>query len=173
MSDNFTACLAFTLKAEGGFVDDPYDPGGATNKGITLATFQAFTGNPDATPTDLKLIEDTTVSDIYQSGYWAPARAAELPPGVDLMTFDMAVNSGAREAILLLQRAAKVHQDGIIGPITLAAVQAVDPLALVLSLGSAQYWFYRGLPTWQHFGRGWASRVKAREDAATTLAKGS
>ena len=168
MSDNFQACLAFTLQQEGGFVDDPYDPGGATNMGITLATYKRFA--PEVTVADLKVIPPEVVSVIYQTGYWGPSQAANFPAGVDLMMFDMAVNAGPARAAKLLQQSLGVTADGDIGPITLAAAAAKDPMDLIQSLGSAQYWFYRDLSTWANFGRGWTARVKAREDAATALA---
>ena len=170
MSNNFQACLAFTLQQEGGFVDDPYDPGGATNMGITLATFQRY--SPTATVADLQAIDQATVAMIYQFGYWQPSQAPAFAPGVDLMMFDMSVNAGPGRAAKLLQQCLGVAMDGDIGPITLAAAQAKDPIGLIKSLGSAQYWFYRDLSTWANFGRGWTARVKAREDAATALVNG-
>ena len=169
--DNFQACLAFTLQQEGGFVDDPYDPGGATNMGITLATYQDWF--PQATVADLRAIDAATVSEIYENDYWFESDAAEFAPGVDLMMFDMAVNAGPVRAAKLLQQCLGVAQDGRIGPITLAAAIAKAPLDLIKSLGSAQYWFYHGLSDWPNFGRGWTKRVKAREDAATALAQKS
>ena len=169
--DDFQACLAFTLGQEGGFVDDPYDPGGATNMGITLATYKRY--SPTATVADLQAIDPVTVAMIYQFGYWQPSKAPAFAPGVDLMMFDMAVNAGPVRAAKLLQQCLGVAQDGDIGPITLAAAQAKDPMGLIKSLGSAQYWFYHGLSDWPNFGRGWTKRVKAREDAATALAQKS
>ena len=169
--DNFQACLAFTLQQEGGFVDDPYDPGGATNMGITLGTYQEWF--PQATVADLRAIDAATVSEIYENDYWYASGAVEFAPGVNLMMFDMAVNAGPTRAVKLLQQCLGVAQDGRIGPITRAAVAMKSPLDLIKSLGSAQYWFYHGLSTWPNFGRGWTKRVKAREDAATVLAQNS
>ena len=119
--DNFQACLAFTLQQEGGFVDDPYDPGGATNMGITLATYREWF--PQATVADLRVIDSATVSEIYENDYWFASDADQFASGVDLMMFDMAVNAGPARAAKLLQQCLGVAQDGRIGPITLAAAK--------------------------------------------------
>jgi len=161
----FQQCLQFTLTAEGGFVDNPDDPGGATNKGITLRTFQRY--RPKATIEDLKAIDDETVVVIYNDGYWLPCHCAALPTGADLMVFDMAVNAGVRASTLMLQRAVDATPDGFIGPATLKSARSHQPSELVALLEQAQLRYYQSLPGWQHFSRGWSSRLALRAAAAS------
>lgn len=169
MSDTFLQCLAFTLQEEGGFVDNRFDPGGATNKGITLNTFRAFKGNFGLDVADLKAISDADVMTIYRKWYWAPCKCDKLPAGVDLSVFDMAVNAGVSRSAKLLQRIVDVDDDGVIGDITLAAVAKFPLDHLITELGNAQLDFYMGLEGWVHFGNGWRHRIVARDAAALKL----
>jgi lysozyme family protein len=89
MADMFDACLAFTLREEGGYVDDPADPGGPTNMGITLATYRQWSDDPEIGPTQVQDMTERTARAIYRSRYWNPLRADALPAGVDLSVFDM------------------------------------------------------------------------------------
>jgi lysozyme family protein len=90
MPDNFDTCLAFTLKEEGGYSDDPADPGGATNMGITLATYRQWSDNPSLGALQVQDLSERTARAIYRSLYWNPLRADALPAGVDLSVFDTA-----------------------------------------------------------------------------------
>src|SRR5690606_40800811 len=94
-------------------------------KGVTLATFRAHYGK-SKTVDDLKKITGTQLQKIYKSGYWDKVRGDELPSGVDYAVFDYAVNSGPGQAIKHLQEVVGVKVDGIIGPATLAAVNAAN-----------------------------------------------
>jgi lysozyme family protein len=171
MDRNFEASLLFCLKQEGGFSDDPHDPGGATFEGITLAEFRDFIGAPMATAADLQNISPGLVSNIYYTNYWTAVGAvAELSDGIDLSVFDMGVNAGPSRSIKLLQAALGVAADGIIGPITLAALNDPgvldDPVSLLRQLAHRHGEFYRSLSTFQFFGRGWIIRANARFHAA-------
>src|ERR1700738_2641684 len=105
MADDFDACLAFTFKEEGGYSDDPADPGGATNMGITLATYRQWSDNPNLGALQVEDLSERTARAIYRSLYWNPLRADALPAGVDLSVFDMGVNAGIWGSARLLQRA--------------------------------------------------------------------
>jgi lysozyme family protein len=166
---NFATALAFTLQAEGGFVDDPYDPGGPTNQGITLETFRAFGGGGE-TIGDLQRISPLAVAAIYREHYWQPVRGDELPAGVDLSVFDMGVNAGPRRSIELLQHALGCAVDGDFGPETLARVTEVASATdLIAGLARMQHFYYAGLPGWGRFGKGWQARTLARRAAANAL----
>lgn len=168
-ADNFPACVAFTLAREGGFVNNPRDPGGATNFGITHATLQAWRGWP-VTADDVRAMKRGEAMAIYRARYWQPAGCAGLPVGVDLMVFDCAVNSGVRTSAKLLQRIVGVPDDGSIGPRTqLAAHAVVDHAALVAKLAAARLAYCRGLATFSVFGRGWTERINAAEKAAVEM----
>ena len=99
---SFEACLPVILASEGGFVDDPHDPGGATNLGITRATLSGWLGRA-ASIADVEALSPAAVAPIYQARYWNPSHAGDCPPGVDLMVFDEAVNQGVGRAIASLQ----------------------------------------------------------------------
>ena len=120
----FDRSLKHVLAMEGGFSDDPYDSGGPTNRGITLKDFSEWKGTSsdamshDRLVEDLKRIPDDTVAAIYAKRYWRPASCPQLPPSIALMHFDAAVNHGTGAANVMLQVAAGVARDGVIGPET-------------------------------------------------------
>ena len=97
MQSNFARALANVLVHEGGFVNHPKDPGGATNKGITIATFRKWVKR-DGTIDDLKNISAADVAKVYRKHYWDKVRGDDLPSGVDYAVFDYAVNSGPGRA---------------------------------------------------------------------------
>ena len=99
MATKLEKALEFTLKWEGGFVNDPADPGGATNKGITLSTYRDHMGNPNLTADDLKRITDTTVLDIYRRRYWNVCNCDSLDMRTAVVVFDTAVNCGPRRVM--------------------------------------------------------------------------
>jgi lysozyme family protein len=166
---NFPACLAFTLSQEGGLSDDSSDPGGLTNKGITLATFgEYYTTGADG----LRGITDDQVYEIYRKGYWVTTACDFLPPGVDLMTFDFGVNAGPGRSVGLLQSIADVKVDGVNGPITQAALAKLSPLSVITGLVSLQRSYYRELPDYPEFGAGWMARTDRRVALAIRLVPG-
>lgn len=152
MQDNFGPCLAFTLKFEGGKVDDPRDPGGRTNEGVTQTTYNAFRkarGQPVGS------VYNMTADDrdaIYQSGYWNQVGASALPHGADLATFDYGVNSGparARKAV---------------------PSDRTDPAVMVKRICASRTSFLHLLRDWSVFGRGWSKRVAACEALGVKMA---
>lgn len=161
----FARALAAVLALEGGWSDDPFDPGGPTNKGITLATFAREAGVPVTAETydDLKLrlrsISDALVERIYRERYWRPARCAEMPPALAHFHFDASVNQGVSGAARMLQQALSVAVDGEIGPITLAAVRARPVDTTLARYADIRRRHYRSLPHFWRFGRGWLARV--------------
>src|SRR5438270_206038 len=172
MADMFDACLAFTLREEGGYVDDPSDPGGATNMGITLATYRQWSENPNLDDVQVKDLTLKTAKAIYRSLYWNPLRADALPAGVDLSVFDMGVNAGIWGSARILQRALGFtgeEVDGCIGPETLGAATKFDPRALVNDLADRQAAYYRSLSDFSTFGAGWLNRTSARRNAALAM----
>lgn len=165
MKENFDKSLALILKHEGLYVDHPQDPGGATMKGITLATFTDFKGRA-ISKEELRAISDADVRAIYKSRYWDAVRADELKPGVDLLAFDMAVNKGVGRAAKLMQRAAGVAEDGALGPKSMAAINALDAADFIAKVSEARRDFYKSLKTFPTFGKGWLRRVDETEKEA-------
>ncbi len=168
--DRFAACLAEVLPHEGGYVDHPDDPGGATNLGITHATLAAWRGKP-VTKQDVRNLSKAEAAAIYRARYWDAVQGDLLPPGLDLAVFDYAVNSGPGRAARSLQAVLGVTQDGAIGPATLAAVRrAPGPATIIMDLCDTRMLFLRSLPTFGTFGKGWTRRVTSIEEAALKMA---
>ena len=169
MESNFFKSLDMVLKHEGGFVDHPEDPGGATNKGITHKTYSDFLGRPLEDVDELKNIPDEHVQLIYKQGYWDKVKGDDLPSGVDFAIFDWAVNSGPGRAAKALQKAVGATQDGAIGPKTLEAVEAADAAETVKAVADEREAFYRGLRTFDTFGKGWLRRNEETRDFALEM----
>lgn len=151
---NFDTAFEQLLRHEGGFSDHPDDPGGATRFGVTEAVAREVGYRGDMRELPLELAKR-----IYLERYWKPVRADELPPGVRYALFDAAVNSGPRQAVKWLQRAAGVPDDGVLGPKTLAAAHALNADALRSKILAQRLKLMVSLPTWPSFGRGWARRI--------------
>lgn len=168
MRENFKASLAAVLKHEGGFVDHPRDPGGATNMGITFATLKRWRGQP-ITKADVKALTRSEASEIYRKWYWDKVRGDDLPAGIDLVAFDGMVNSGNRGA-KWVQRALGVPMDGNIGPLTIAAAKEADAAAIITAASAYRMEFLRELETWPAFGKGWTRRVTEVQTEALDMA---
>ncbi|WP_232364308.1 glycosyl hydrolase 108 family protein [Desulforapulum autotrophicum] len=169
MKRNFKMSLTHVLVHEGGWADHPRDPGGATMKGVTLATYQRYFGE-DKNKDDLRNITDEALEQIYRSGYWSKCCCDELPAGVDYSLFDAAVNSGPGRGAKWLQAAVGAKQDGGIGPKTLARVKASEPLQVIDVMCDRRLTFLRSLSTWFTFGKGWERRVQAVRGTAFAMA---
>lgn len=169
MDRNFAASLSHVLKHEGGFVNHPNDPGGATNRGITLATFRRYVKR-NGTVTDLKNLTVQQAGIVYRKQYWDRVKGDDLPSGIDYAVFDFAVNSGPARAAKYLQAVVGVNQDGKIGPKTLAAVKRADPQTVIERLCDDRLAFLKRLKTWPTFGRGWSRRVEEVRNGSVLLA---
>ncbi|MCC0809556.1 hypothetical protein FPV16_25735 [Methylobacterium sp. W2] len=156
-ASNFERALPLVLKHEGGYVDHPSDPGGATNLGVTIGTLSSWLKRP-ATKADVKALTRATVAPIYRKNYWDVLRCDEMPAGVDYAVFDFGVNSGPKRAAMALQRAIGVADDGIIGKVTIANIATRPVDQIIERLMADRMTFLRRLSTWQTFGKGWTSR---------------
>jgi lysozyme family protein len=166
------------LKHEGGFVDDPLDPGGATNKGVTIGTFRGCAREYlgiEPTLDNLKALSDAQAAKIYKPLYWDKVRGDEiaLQELADIV-FDFQVNAGARAAELLqrvlneLGAQPPLEVDGDIGPRTMAALASADPRAVYRRYKQGHIRYYRDLvarrPPLGKFLKGWLKRVSAFPD---------
>lgn len=168
MKENFDDALAAVLEHEGGYVNHPQDPGGMTNLGVTKRVWEAWVGKT-VSEADMRALTPAMVAPMYRKQYWDAVKGDELPPGLDYLMFDFAVNAGASRAIRTMQRAIGATPDGVIGPRTMAAVKAADPDDLIDKFSAEKEAFYRSLPTFATFGRGWLRRVAEVKSHAVTL----
>lgn len=161
MDETFNAALRHVLHFEGGYSDHPHDPGGATNLGITLRVLEAHRGR-SVSKADVRALSRAEATQIYRQRYWIAASCPALPSGLDLAVFDCAVNQGVARATRLLQQAAKVKADGVIGPITLAAIRSA-PIRDVLNEFMARRMnaYGRLQQLFRTFGLGWSRRLIA------------
>lgn len=171
MQGNYGQSLRWVLQHEGGYANLKADPGGATNKGVTQKTYDAYRRAIGAPVHDVRGIDDNEVEQIYREQYAKPVWFDRLPSGLDYALFDFAVNSGVSRAVKMLQGIVGVRQDGIMGNQTLAAVKKQDPVALSRALCDARLAFVRRLKTWKIFGRGWQRRIEQVARRACALAK--
>jgi lysozyme family protein len=176
----FDACLAIVLRLEGGFSDDPRDPGGATNFGITrktLARWRGVTPWQSLPVVAVKALGRDEAARIYKALYWDRCNADALPPGLDLAVFDFAVNSGPERAVTALQKEVGAVPDGLIGPKTLAALKARIALTgvagIIIALCNGRLSFLQRLAISATFGAGWSRRVAEIRALALAAAKAS
>jgi len=169
MKDNFEQCIALVLREEGGFVNNPHDPGGMTNMGVTKASWEMYVQHP-VTEDEMRKLTLADVIPFYRTNYWDTIRGDSLPDGIDYAVFDMAVNSGVGRAAKTLQAVLGVKADGSIGPATIAACEAANARDVTTQFCEKRLAFLQGLPTWNTFGKGWGSRVARVEELAFKMA---
>jgi lysozyme family protein len=172
MDDSFDASLEFTLAEEGGYSDHPTDLRLTTNFGITLARLRRFLRDPGLGQDDIRHVPCATVRALYLTDFWNRTRCDALPPGIDLMVFDHAVNAGPDRAGRALQLACghkRAEIDGAVGPKTLSRVALSDTLALLDALAAMQRTSYRQMAAFGLFGEGWLARLDRRRGKALEL----
>lgn len=150
------------LKWEGGYTDHPADRGGCTNMGVTIANYRKYI-NPKGTCKDLRGLTKDQFSVVFRS-FWDRWRADEIhDQQVANILVDWVFNSGSW-GIRIPQRILGVKEDGIVGPVTLAAVNAQCPKEFHAKVFAAREQFYRDIArnnkSQQVFLRGWLNRLK-------------
>lgn len=168
MKQNFAQALQAVLKHEGGYVNNPKDPGGMTNLGCTKAVWEEHCGHP-VDEKAMRALTPNDVAPLYKRKYWDKVQGDELPSGIDYLVFDTAINSGPGRAAKLLQACVGVEPDGGIGPKTLAAVRAFNQKQLVSDYSKRRLSFMMDIPVWSTFGKGWTRRVNEVEAFGLTL----
>ncbi len=153
---NFDQAFDELLGHEGQYANHPSDPGGETMWGVTkrVASAEGYSG-------EMRLLPRETAKAIYLKRYWTPIMADRIPVAARYSVFDAAVNSGNKQAVMWLQRALDVVDDGVLGPMTVQAMERAPGLRLAAAFNAQRLDFLTSLPTWGAFGRGWARRVSA------------
>lgn len=168
--ERFDRCLAEVLRLEGGYADDPRDPGGPTKFGVTRATLGEALGRP-ASAEEVRALSQAEAAAIYRRLYWAPMGGDALPAGLDLLAFDTAVNMGRSTAARLLQRALDLKADGVIGAETLGRARVGSATGTIRRLGALRRRRYAQLADFGVFGAGWLRRAEAVETLALSWAE--
>lgn len=159
MKHNFDAAMRWIGLSEGGYVNHPDDPGGATDRGITQRTFDAWNHAKGLPQKPVKGISKATAEQILAEQYFAPVWFDKLPDGLDYAMADYSVNSGPARAVKELQRILGVSVDGVMGNETFGAVMDHDADRLIEALCRARMDFMRDLAHWPTFKVGWTRRV--------------
>ncbi len=164
----FQQCLRHVLRHEGGYVDHPKDPGGATNFGITrktLARWRKISPWWKLSKSEVRHLKTSEVAAIYQSHYWRRCGAHLMPYGLDHAVFDYAVNSGPSRAVKQLQAIVGVKSDGINGPKTRAnirrKIEQKGVRWLIVQVCQSRLRFLHRLSSFKTFGKGWTRRVQS------------
>jgi lysozyme family protein len=167
---NWEKAFQLVLKHEGGFVNHPKDPGGMTNLGVTKKVWEEFVGR-EVDEAEMRSLTPDVVKPLYKKNYWDKIKGDQLPSGVDYAAYDLAVNSGTGRAAKYLQRIAGVPDDGVIGPKSMEAILACDPIETVDAICDMRLDFLQRLPTWGTFGKGWGRRVEEVKSIGLQMAK--
>ena len=168
MKENLIPSMKALMSHEGGFVNNPKDPGGMTNLGVTQRVWEAWVGHPVGEK-EMRALTPVIVAPMYKRKYWDKVSGDLLPSGVDHAVFDFAVNSGPGQAAKILQRVLGIKDDGFIGPQTLTKVVSMDSSKLIADYNAARLAFLQALPTWADFGNGWGTRVATVKTEATHM----
>lgn len=147
---NFDLAFDRLIGNEGGYVNNPGDPGGETNFGISKRSYPTV---------DIASLTREQAKVIYFRDFWQRGQMDRYDPAIAFQVFDIAVNSGIETAIRLLQRAAGVADDGHVGPVTLAAIKSRSVTDLLMLIIAERLIFWCKLSTWPTFGKGWARRA--------------
>ncbi|MGE5552814.1 MAG: glycoside hydrolase family 108 protein [Betaproteobacteria bacterium] len=160
--ERFRRAVEIVLAHEGGYVNDPADPGGETKYGISKRSYPSL---------DIRNLTRDQAIAIYRRDWWDRLRLGEIQdPDLAAKVLDLAVNVGAVTGIMLLQRALtaaghRVTVDGVMGPATLAAANAADPRVILAALRSEAAGHYRVLIArnagLKRFEQGWLKRAYA------------
>ena len=168
---NLDRCLAVTLREEGGKFHHKKDPGGRTNFGVIQRVYDKYRKSRGLEERTVYEIDKNEVRDIYAKYYWNPLQCDEMPPGIDLAVFDFGVNSGISRSAKYTQRILRkvdksIKIDGLIGPVTIDALNEVDPDWFINRLKDDRLAFVNRIPYKKYFIKGWTRRIRrVRGDA--------
>lgn|SRR5512132_433186 len=164
-SESFIESLPFILRWEGGFVDDPDDPGGRTNKGVTQKVYSAWRTSRGLPKADVKHIAEDEVQAIYEQNYWLATSCHLLLRRLDLVQFDTAVNMGPARSVKILQTTLGCTPDGNFGSTTQQLAAGCDVAATIANYCTVREGIYRSLaqnnPKSSKFLKGWLNRLNA------------
>ena len=149
---SFERAFDLLMDREGGYSNDPDDPGGETMWGVTarVARSYGYTGPMRELPKD-------TAMAICKKHYWDPLRLDEFEGRVSFQVLDAHYNGG--HPVVWMQQASGAHPDGVLGPATIAAVKATDPLKFIMRFTALRQGYLAALKVWPSFSKGWINRT--------------
>lgn len=172
MKQNQAQALKLIGLSEGGYVNDPNDPGGETDRGITQRTFDAWNASKGRQKRPVKGITKEEAEEIIVSEYFTTVNFNSLPGGIDYAVADFGVHSGPAKAVKVLQKILGLTQDGIAGAMTIAAASKINASLLIDEYMNARLAYMKTLRTWKYYGKGWSSRVDSVRSNAKKIAAG-
>ena len=165
MRGNYPIMQDWIGLSEGGYVNHPKDPGGATDRGITQRTYDGWRQSKGLSPKSVRGIPKHVAEEIIEKEYFDRSGADLLPVGLDYTVSDYAVNSGVSRAVKDLQRSIGVTADGIYGPVTNAAVMRHENIpAVIIAVNERRWRFMQSLKHFPTFKDGWERRVWGDEE---------
>jgi len=170
MIGNFKECLALVLKSEGGYVNNPSDPGGMTNLGVTKRVWEEYTGH-EVDEKTMRGLTPELVAPLYEQKYWRPCYGEVLPRGLDYLCFSFGINAGCGRSVKLLQQSLGLVSDGVIGPKVMQKLRESNIADVIKGFSESRREYYKSLKTFPIFGRGWISRTDKEEQESLNMAK--
>lgn len=148
----FDDAFAALIGNEGGYSNNPADPGGETMFGVTarVARAHGYAG-------EMRLLPLATARAIAKAVYWDPLHCDEYDARIAFQMLDANYNGG--HTVLWAQQASGAAADGRLGPATIAAIKAADPHSFCLRFLAYRLKYLASLKTWSTFGRGWSNRI--------------
>lgn len=172
MKENFSKFMPHVLEYEGSdYEDHPEDPGGPTKFGITIYDIANREGishvNIKKNWTKLKnLVKSLTKEQalkIYKTKYWDKVKGDQLPSGIDCIICDHGINAGPSKSIRIAQEVLGIEIDGRLGPKTLESLKKAEPKKFIAEFSEGRRNYYKSLPHFKTFGKGWLNRVNKCE----------
>jgi lysozyme family protein len=167
VASTYDAAMVRVFNDEGGYINDPKDPGGATNWGITIADARQY-WKADATPADVKDMPKSVAEDIYRKHYATPIRYNDLPAGFDYSVLDAGINSGIGRAVKWAGEAMQ-RENITLNLVVLYSMAWPNKVELIQNYWQRRLSFLEGLSIWGHFGKGWMRRCTQGEAAAVKM----
>lgn len=169
MANDFKECLDIVLRSEGGWVNNPKDPGGETNLGVTKRVWEEWVGHPVES---LKNLTKDQVAPLYEQRYWRPCYGEVLPRGLNLVVFSFGVNVGSGRSVKVLQSSLGLVCDGIIGPRVREKLKNSNIADVIKGFSQSRREYYQSLNK-PMFIKGWLARTDREEKEALEMAKNS
>jgi lysozyme family protein len=174
INDNFMKSVKYVLQSEGGYVNNPKDPGGPTNLGVTKASWTSFLKKP-VNDNDIKKLTVDDVIPFYKKRYWDICLCDNLPLGIDYCVFDYAINSGPIRAVETLRRLIGLEHVGAFEKKNIESYfkENKDNIILIKKICSQRLLFLQSLKNYEVFGKGWLNRVLMVQEKSLGMASKS